>query len=123
MRIVTAPKKGESRNLTLILAICNRSDYELDGKKATRMKAIAHVTACDGIVSDIQDIVFNSANDKRIYIPSDKIEVSSLPDLNKGVFTFASVTEADDKELENGDVIHYDAKRYDYHAVVEKIIY
>lgn len=123
MRIVTAPKKGESRNLTIIMAICNRSDYELDGKKATRTKAIAHVTACDGVVSDIQDIVFNTANGKRIYIPSDKIEVSILPDLNKGVFTFASVTEEDDKETEDGKTVHYDAKRYDYHAIVEKIIY
>lgn len=123
MRIATAPKKGESRNLTIIMTICNRSDYELDGKKATRTKAIAHVTACDGIVSDIQDIIFNTANGKRIYIPSDKIEVNSLPDLNKGVFTFASITEAEDKEIEGGTVIHYDAKRYDYHATVERIIY
>lgn len=123
MRIVTAPKKGESRNLTLIMHLCNLSDYELDGKKAAKTKAIAHVTACDGVVSDIQDIVFNTANDKRIYIPSDKIEVSKLPDLNKGTFTFASVTEEEDKEMEDGTVIHYDAKRYDYYAIVEKIIY
>lgn len=123
MRIVNAPKKGESRNLTIIMAICNRSDYELEGKKATRTKAIAHVTACDGIVSDIQDIVFNTANGKRIFIPSDKIEVNSLPDLNKGFFTFASVTEEEEKEMEDGTVIHYDAKRYDYYAIVDRIIY